>query len=727
MRVATNGLKIDSVRVHERSRWIVSKKILLVEDEALIALSEARMLEKHGFEVSIVHSGEKSLEAVAADPSISLILMDIDLGQGIDGTEAAEKILAQHDLPVVFLSSHTEPEVVEKTEGITSYGYIVKNSGETVMLASIRMAFRLWESEDKFRKAFEYASLGMALTAPSGELLQVNEAFAAMLGYSIEEIFSLNFVQLTYPDDIELSIAHLEAMLAGNSDHSRFTKRYISKDGDIVWADINTMLLRNAEGEPLHFVTHAQDITVSKLMQAELERQREQYDLLLRSAPVPILVAQDGKYVYSNPSAAELLNYASAQELVETPIEQTISKASQGRIHERMQNIHAGLKNPPVEMDFVCKEGKTLCCESTSIPITFNDAPAALIISRDLTEQKKVEAELKESRDKIASILKAAPTGIGVVQGRKERKIIEVNEKLCAMTGYSREELVGEPARIFYASQEDFEYVGSEKYRQIDKQGSGSVETRWQKKDGSIIEVLLASSPIHPADISQGVTFTAMDITNSKQTERNLRNTLNEKDFLMRELNHRIKNNLLMVSSLISLKDAEIEDDLSDLKHRIDAIRLVHEKLQQYKEINRIEVKEYFQELLETLFASTTDRKVQIINSIESVVISTKTAIALGLIINEIATNAVKYGFNSEEKPRFFVGLTENKTEHSHNLTLSNSGNPFPDDIEIENADTSGLQLVSILVQQLEGSLDLERRPFTTFTIRFPVETGFLQ
>ncbi len=705
----------------------MSKKILLVEDEALIALSEARMLEKHGFEVSIVHSGEKSLEAVAADPSISLILMDIDLGQGIDGTEAAEKILAQHDLPVVFLSSHTEPEVVEKTEGITSYGYIVKNSGETVMLASIRMAFRLWESEDKFRKAFEYASLGMALTAPSGELLQVNEAFAAMLGYSIEEIFSLNFVQLTYPDDIELSIAHLEAMLAGNSDHSRFTKRYISKDGDIVWADINTMLLRNAEGEPLHFVTHAQDITVSKLMQAELTRQREQYDLLLRSAPVPILVAQDGKYVYSNPSAAELLNYASAQELVETPIEQTISKASQGRIHERMQNIHAGLKNPPVEMDFVCKEGKTLCCESTSIPITFNDAPAALIISRDLTEQKKVEAELKESRDKIASILKAAPTGIGVVQGRKERKIIEVNEKLCAMTGYSREELVGEPARIFYASQEDFEYVGSEKYRQIDKQGSGSVETRWQKKDGSIIEVLLASSPIHPADISQGVTFTAMDITNSKQTERNLRNTLNEKDFLMRELNHRIKNNLLMVSSLISLKDAEIEDDLSDLKHRIDAIRLVHEKLQQYKEINRIEVKEYFQELLETLFASTTDRKVQIINSIESVVISTKTAIALGLIINEIATNAVKYGFNSEEKPRFFVGLTENKTEHSHNLTLSNSGNPFPDDIEIENADTSGLQLVSILVQQLEGSLDLERRPFTTFTIRFPVETGFLQ
>src|SRR6056297_1776019 len=101
----------------------MSKKILLVEDEALIAMSEARMLKKHGFEVNVVYSGEQSIDKVNADPSIELILMDIDLGRGIDGTEAAEQILEQHDLPIVFLSSHTEPQVVEKTEGITSYGY----------------------------------------------------------------------------------------------------------------------------------------------------------------------------------------------------------------------------------------------------------------------------------------------------------------------------------------------------------------------------------------------------------------------------------------------------------------------------------------------------------------------------------------------------------------------------------------------------------------------------
>ena len=519
-----------------------------------------------------------------------------------------------------------------------------------------------------------------------------------------------------------MSIAQLKTMLAGKTDHSRFTKRYIRKNGGVVWADVNSMLLRNSEGMPIHFVTHAQDITESKLMQEELDRQREQYDLLLRSVPTPILVAQDGKYVYSNPSAAELLGYASAQELIGTPIEHTISEGSQKRIQHRMKNIQAGLKNPPVEIDIYRRDGKTLCCESCSIPISFNSSPAALIISRDLTAQKKAEAELKESRDKIASILKAAPTGIGVVQGREKRIVIEANEKLCTMTGYTREELIGEPARIFYASQEDFEYVGLEKYRQIDAQGSGSVETRWKKKDGTIIQVLLASSPIHSSDISLGVTFTAMDITEGKQVEADLRKALHQKDFLMRELNHRIKNNLSMVSSLISLKDSEIDSDLSDLKHRIDAIRLVHEKLQQYKDIDRIEVRDYFQEILETLFTSSTDKDVHIVNAIESVTISTKTAIALGLIINEIATNAIKYGFTSEEEARFTVSMAEDKENHLYKLSLSNSGNPFPDEIDVENTETSGLQLISILVQQLGGTLQLEKCPSSKFTLRFPVE-----
>jgi CheY-like chemotaxis protein len=124
-----------------------SKTILLVEDDVLIAMGEQIILEKAGYQVILASSGEKAVKAVETTPGIDLILMDIDLGEGIDGTEAAAIILQDRDLPVVFLSSHIEPEIVEKTEKITSYGYIVKNSGDTVLLASIKMAFKLFDAK----------------------------------------------------------------------------------------------------------------------------------------------------------------------------------------------------------------------------------------------------------------------------------------------------------------------------------------------------------------------------------------------------------------------------------------------------------------------------------------------------------------------------------------------------------------------------------------------------
>lgn len=122
---------------------ISPRTILLVEDEVLIALAERKLLERSGYRVLTAKTGEQAVELTRTTAAIDLILMDIDLGSGISGTEAAKTILGERSIPLAFLSSHTEPEVVDSTEGITSYGYILKTSGDTVELASVRMAFRL--------------------------------------------------------------------------------------------------------------------------------------------------------------------------------------------------------------------------------------------------------------------------------------------------------------------------------------------------------------------------------------------------------------------------------------------------------------------------------------------------------------------------------------------------------------------------------------------------------
>ncbi len=113
-----------------------------------------------------------------------------------------------------------------------------------------------------------------------------------------------------------------------------------------------------------------------------------------------------------------------------------------------------------------------------------------------------------------------APIGIGVV---RDRLLLTVNSRICEMTGYTREELVGGNALMLYPDPEEFERVGRDKYRQIREKGTGTIETRWRKKDGSLIDILLASTPMHPSDLSKGVTFTALDITERKRAEEKLR------------------------------------------------------------------------------------------------------------------------------------------------------------------------------------------------------------
>ena len=143
-----------------------------------------------------------------------------------------------------------------------------------------------------------------------------------------------------------------------------------------------------------------------------------------------------------------------------------------------------------------------------------------IVTARDVTERKKLELELLESRNQLKSILRSAPVGIGQVT---DREINFVNEQFAQMLGYSVSELMGKNSRFVYPSDEEFERVGQYKYEEIKKKGTGSIETILQKKNGTLIDVFLSSTPVDLDDWSQGVTFTALDITERKKNEQELR------------------------------------------------------------------------------------------------------------------------------------------------------------------------------------------------------------
>jgi DNA-binding response OmpR family regulator len=158
------------------------KTILLVEDQALIALSEAKALRAEGYAVVHAYSGDQAVGLMDDGAAVDLILMDIDLGAGMDGTEAARAILERHQVPVVFLSAHMEKDIVLRTEGITNYGYIVKNLSPTVLFASIKMAFKLHQAHRKLEhRELHYGSLFNATTQAV-----VEEDFSAVKAFFAE-------------------------------------------------------------------------------------------------------------------------------------------------------------------------------------------------------------------------------------------------------------------------------------------------------------------------------------------------------------------------------------------------------------------------------------------------------------------------------------------------------------------------------------------------------------
>jgi PAS domain S-box-containing protein len=228
--------------------------VLLVEDQAVIAMGEAMLLKKNGYTVTTAMTGQAAINEVMKRRDIDLILMDLDLGEGIDGAQTAQIINTTSNVPVLFLSGHTEREIVEKTEGISCSGYVVKNSGDTVLLASMKMALRLHEARmqlqqksealeianrELVQREKEYRSLLETGPVAVGILhnrcfVMVNEILCSTFGYTKAELLG-NTTRMLYENDEEFQrlgkLLYTEIKERGESVQETWLRR---KDGSAV-------------------------------------------------------------------------------------------------------------------------------------------------------------------------------------------------------------------------------------------------------------------------------------------------------------------------------------------------------------------------------------------------------------------------------------------------------------------------------------------------------------
>jgi PAS domain S-box-containing protein len=304
------------------------------------------------------------------------------------------------------------------------------------------------------------------------------------------------------------------------------------------------------------------------------------------------------------------------------------------------------------------------------------------------------------------------------------RRIASCNGAALRLFGYK--ELEGKSTRVVHPSAKDFRAYGTAAYSAILKENVYRTELELLHKEGHVFPVETVLSGVRDKD-GEIVGYVAIvrDITQRKQAEKQIQASLKEKEVLLKEIHHRVKNNLQIISSLLYLQAGKTEDPgairaLKDSQNRVRSIALVHESLYQSSNLAGIQIGEYTRGVASNLLESYggRDRPVRLTVRMGTIRLSINAAIPCGLIINELISNSLKHAFPEGREGEIRIELARTDTG-SLALTVSDDGIGIPEHVDFRSSPSLGLTLVSSLVAQLGGIIELDRRGGTTFTITF--------
>ena len=479
--------------------------------------------------------------ASEARGGIDLILMDIDLGPGMDGTEAAREILTRHDIPVVFLSSHTEQEVVNKTEKITSYGYVVKNAGITVLTASIRMAFRLFEAYDHIsRKNSEIETMNEELNATIEEMEATNEELLRsqeeILGHekALQESYEKNQALLDATPDLIFimdrkgvflefkgpvdSLALKPELFLGKKIHDTLPSiadlimgkiTDLFDNGGIQIAEYSMEFqgeLRSYEARMVKMdtgraVAIVRDVTVNKKKEQELSDSREILQGVINAAPFgshSYLLDEDGSLIFISANrSADLILGVDHRQFIGKKIEEAFPALISTEVPGAYRQVALTGTAYDTEQIEYNEQGISGAFEVHGIR-TGDRMMTAFF--RDITERKKADLALVESEKKYRFLVENMTDVVWKLS--PDFRFTYVSQGIEKMSGHRPDEMVGRPAtEIMTPRSAEVVIKGAlerlEQMRQGKKPDTWVVQVENVAKDGRIIWTEVISQPVY--------------------------------------------------------------------------------------------------------------------------------------------------------------------------------------------------------------------------------------
>ena len=587
----------------------------------------------------------------------------------------------------------------------------------------------LYESETRSMTLMETIVDIVFIIDLTGKFTYVNSLIEDITGYPAGDLIGKDSSMFLVPEDRERGITYFREGLAGKK-IPIYEITAFHKNGNPITLEMNVSNIYDRRGEVAGRIGIARDVTEKKQAREALRESEEKFRALAESTSTAIMMYQGDKWTYANPAAERICGYREEElkqmyfwDFVHPDYKDLVKNTGKGR-QEGVNELQR------YEFAILTKKGDVRQVELSGTATEFGGKLAGIITVIDITERKRVEGALKESEERLRALINSTPDIICFKNG--DGRLLEANESYLRLFSLDA---------VAYQGKTDRELAGMthELYGRSLLRGEETDRKAWETEsifideeeirtiDNTVKVFEVIKVPLFNDDRSRkGLVVLGRDISDRKKAERDIKTSLLEKETLLKEIHHRVKNNMQVISSLLSLQAHQINDEtvselFNESRYRVRSMALVHEKLYRSEQLSMVNFEEYIEDIAKELrrVYEQDSGAITVVTDISNVFLTVDVAIPCGLIINELLSNSMKHAFADGMAGEIYVGFNLDE-ENQYRLEIRDNGPGLPPDVDFFNSRSLGLQLVNALTEQLRGQLFHNMGAGTEVVIVFP-------
>jgi PAS domain S-box-containing protein len=613
----------------------------------------------------------------------------------------------------------------------------------------------LMESEQRFRAFAEVTDEGVLFTS-DGVILDGNHQIAHMLGS--EAIANLLGKRLA--DFFTMADMQRIRLSAEISPANKTEVRIVDGSGKTIFLEISGSYLEYSGSRVLVLV--ANDITARKKVELILHQSALRFRYLLENSPGGVVILTEGKFTYLNNSACELFGVAHEDSLFDEDFLNYIPDEFKAEIENDLNDIRAGYKIDYKEIKIQQIDGTTVDVGIKSTLTAYESKPSIQITLNNVTDRNQLVQEQIRMRfvEEINSALKAEIKEHKTTQQKLEQQqretveqkaklesIFNSTENLMMWTINKQYDITGMNKNfvnwmhMFFDEEVQVKdnimgilqkHLDRDFYQgQLEAFVSGfngrpqQFEFALRNNNGHTTWLQAFLNPVYIDGRLEELSCLLYDNTERKEMDRRVRDSLKEKEVLLQEVHHRVKNNLQVISSILNLQASYVDDErtlevLRESQQRIKSMSFIHETIYRTADFGNLEFTDYVRTITNNLVQSyrVGNEDVSVVADMHEIYLSLDQSIPCGLIVNELVSNALKYAFRGRNKGTLTVGLHE--SNNIIQLSIKDNGVGLPENFGYEKTNSLGIQLVYALIEQLDAEMEIKVKGGTEFLVKFP-------